>query len=121
MFRFSGCPRRRSAILTISGICLRQIRRALFAGKSYTPIIFDVVNNFEDCTILAPSKWDTMYACAKVYYDEHGDCRLPMRYTDSQGENLYDWLCNQKQYAKQGKMSAERKRLLVAINAIAMQ
>ncbi len=67
------------------------------------------------------TRWERKYAELKEYYDEHGDCRLPIMYTDSQGENLYVWLYNQKKYAKEGKMSAERKRLLAAINAIAMQ
>ncbi len=72
-------------------------------------------------TLKRENRWDRKYAELKEYYDEHGDCRLPTRYTDSQGENLYVWLDNQKKFAKQGKMSAERKRLLDAINAIAMQ
>ena len=66
------------------------------------------------------NKWNKKYAELKTYYDEHGDSRLPIGYTDSQGENLYVWLSNQKQVAKQGKMSAERKKLLSEIGAIAM-
>ena len=66
------------------------------------------------------NRWDRKYAELKEYYDEHGDCRLPMQYTDSQGENLYSWLRNQRQYAKNGKMSAERRKLLSEIGAIAM-
>ena len=71
-------------------------------------------------TLKRENRWDRKYAELKEYYDEHGDCRLPMRYTDSQGDDLYSWLRNQKQYAKQGKMSAERRKLLSEIGAIAM-
>ena len=67
------------------------------------------------------NRWDRKYAELKEYYDEHGDSRLPFGYTDSHGENLYDWLYNQRKYAKQGKMSAERRKLLAAINAITTQ
>ena len=63
-------------------------------------------------------RWGEKYAELKAYVDAHGNCRLPVHYTDSSGQDLYVWLVNQKQSAKSGRMSDERKRLLRAVGAI---
>ena len=63
-------------------------------------------------------KWQQRYAELKHYYDTHGNSRLPVDYTDSSGKNLYVWLTNQKQSAKSGRMSDDRKRKLRAVGAL---
>ena len=63
-------------------------------------------------------RWQQRYAELKHYYDQHGDIKLPTDYTDSSGQNLYVWLTNQRQSAKSGRMSDDRKRKLRAVGAL---
>ena len=104
---------------------LNEQRQILIGNRGGKKLTEDQIEKLHSIgftqTLNRENRWDEKYMELKVYYDEHGNSRLPCGYTDSRGENLYNWLCRQKQCAKQGKMSAERKRLLAAINAIAMQ
>ena len=63
-------------------------------------------------------RWQQRYAELKHYYDTHGNSHIPTDYTDSSGQNLYVWLTNQKQSAKSGRMSDDRKRKLRAVGAL---
>ena len=129
---------------TISPIIYKQqIGRALSAGKSHTPIIFDIVNNFESLYSIGSieeemraaityynyfgdgekivadrfrvidevrdyrqlfnqleetltNSWDTMYACAKSYHEEHGNLYVPVDYKTPDGYTLGAWLRTQR-------------------------
>lgn len=63
-------------------------------------------------------RWRQRYDELQKYYSAHGDSRLPIGYTDAQGQNLYIWLANQKAYAKSGKLSDKRQRLLQEVGAL---
>ena len=63
-------------------------------------------------------RWQQRYAELKHYYDTHGNSHIPTDYTDSSGQNLYVWLTNQKQSAKSGRMSDDRKQKLRSVGAI---
>ena len=129
---------------TVSPIIYKQqIGRALTAGTTSTPLILDVVNNFEglssisglreemqaavhrlykneegdkiitdhfevieqvrDCRLLfeqlessLSSSWDHYFAQARIYYAEHGDLRVPLRYKTPGGLSLGDWVQTQR-------------------------
>ena len=133
---------------TVSPIIYKQqIGRALTAGTKTTPLILDVVNNFEglssisglqkemtaavqrlyangegdkiitkrfevieqvhDCRILferlensLSSTWDHYFAAASLYYIEHGDLKVPLRYKTPGGLSLGDWVQTQRQIRK---------------------
>ena len=133
---------------TVSPIIYKQqIGRALTAGTKTTPLILDVVNNFEglssisglqkemsaavqrlyangegekivterfevieqvqDCRILferlensLSSTWDHYFAAASLYYAEHGDLKVPLRYKTPGGLSLGDWVQTQRQIRK---------------------
>ena len=133
---------------TVSPIVYKQqIGRALTAGTKTTPLILDVVNNFEglssisglqkemiaavqrlyangegdkivtkrfevieqvqDCHILferlensLSSTWDHYFAAASLYYAEHGDLKVPLRYKTPGGLSLGDWVQTQRQIRK---------------------
>jgi hypothetical protein len=59
------------------------------------------------------SSWEAMFTELKRYKDEHGDCNVPGDW----GENtkLANWVGNQRQLQKKGKLSPERKARLDAI------
>ena len=63
-------------------------------------------------------RWQQRYNELLRYYSTHGNSRLPVGYTDSQGADLYTWLAKQKTCAKTGKLSSERQRLLREIGAL---
>ena len=133
---------------TVSPIIYKQqIGRALTAGTKTTPLILDVVNNFEglssisglqkemtaavqrlyangegdkivterfevieqvhDCRVLferletsLSSTWDHYFAAASLYYAEHGDLKVPLRYKTPGGLSLGDWVQTQRQIRK---------------------
>ena len=129
---------------TVSPIIYKQqIGRALTAGCAKTPLILDVVNNFEglssiaglqsemtaavqrlfangegdkivterfevieqvhDCRILfeqlersLSSSWDHYFAQASIYYAEHGNLNVPLRYKTPGGLSLGEWVQTQR-------------------------
>ena len=133
---------------TVSPIIYKQqIGRALTAGTTATPLILDVVNNFEglssisglqqemtvavqrlyangegdkivaerfevieqvkDCRILfeqlessLASTWDHYFAQASIYYAEHGNLNVPLRYKTPGGLSLGDWVQTQRRLRK---------------------
>ena len=56
-------------------------------------------------TMRCPGKYNDL----KRYYNSYGNPKLPTGYKDSNGENLYTWLSNQKVYAKNGKLDDRKK------------
>ena len=151
---------------TVSPIIYKQqVGRALSAGKTDTPVIFDVVNNFQglysigyikeemqaavtrcydfgdgvksvaqrfqvidevrDCRDLfnaleqaLTASWDTMYSCAEVYWREHGNLDVPMRYKTPEGYSLGSWIQVQRRVRagkKEGALSDERIAKLDAL------
>ena len=133
---------------TVSPIIYKQqIGRALTAGTTATPLILDVVNNFEglssiaglqsemtaavqrlfangegdkivterfevieqvhDCRILfeqlersLSSSWDHYFAQASIYYAEHGNLNVPLRYKTPGGLSLGEWVQTQRSIRK---------------------
>ncbi len=63
-------------------------------------------------------RWQRRYGELLRYYSTHGNSRLPVGYQDSQGQNLYVWLVNQRGYARSGRMSDKRKKLLMEVGAL---
>ena len=62
-------------------------------------------------------KWERGYAAAKKYYEENGDLNVPSRYVDGSGYRLGDWVSNQREKYRAGKMRRER---VTKLNAIGM-
>lgn len=133
---------------TVSPIVYKQqIGRALTAGVTATPLILDVVNNFEglssisglqqemavavqrlyangegdkivaerfevieqvhDCHVLfeqlersLSSSWDHYFAQASIYYAEHKNLNVPLRYKTPGGLSLGEWVQTQRQIRK---------------------
>ena len=133
---------------TVSPIIYKQqIGRALTAGTTATPLILDVVNNFEglssiaglqsemtaavqrlyangegdkivterfevieqvhDCRVLfeqlersLSSSWDHYFAQASIYYAEHGNLNVPLRYKTPGGLSLGEWIQTQRSIRK---------------------
>ena len=133
---------------TVSPIIYKQqIGRALTAGCANTPLILDVVNNFEglcsisglqsemcaavqrlyangegdkivterfevieqvrDCRVLfeqlqssLASTWDHYFAEARIYYAQHGDLNVPLRYRTPAGLSLGEWVQTQRSIRK---------------------
>ena len=129
---------------TVSPIIYKQqIGRALTAGCTKTPLILDVVNNFEglcsisglqnemtaavqrlyangegdrivterfevieqvqDCRVLfeqlqssLSSTWDHYFSEASIYYAQHGDLNVPLRYRTPAGLSLGEWVQTQR-------------------------
>lgn len=154
---------------TVSPIVYKQqIGRALAAGKKKVPIIFDVVNNFDNLysissiqeeidlavsyyrdlgesdkiiynkfTIIDETKnsrelfaqlerslgatWEIFYQAAKVYYNTHGDLKVPKRYVTEDGITLGVWLSTQRrvrQGAVLGNLSSAQIQMLDEIGMV---
>jgi len=154
---------------TVSPIVYKQqIGRALTAGDSKTPLILDVVNNFEgltsiaglqtemteavhrlfangeggkvvterfevveqvhDCRVLfeqlqasLSSTWDHYFSEASIYYAEHGDLNVPVRYTTPVGLSLGSWLQVQRLVRngkRAGSLSEQQIRRLDSIGMV---
>ena len=54
------------------------------------------------------SKWDEMYALAKMYFEEKGSLSIPERYVTSSGEKLGAWLERQRKKRVSGSLSEEQ-------------
>ena len=46
--------------------------------------------------IRAEKHWNAMYNEAKKFYEEHGHLRVPYKYPTEYGNNLYDWIAQQR-------------------------
>ena len=68
---------------------------------------FEVIEQVHDCRILferlensLSSTWDHYFAAASLYYIEHGDLKVPLRYKTPGGLSLGDWIQTQRQIRK---------------------
>lgn len=64
---------------------------------------FQVIEQVRDCRLLfeqlessLSSTWDHYFAQARIYYAEHGDLRVPLRYKTPGGLSLGDWVQTQR-------------------------
>ena len=154
---------------TVSPIIYKQqIGRALSAGKGTEPVIFDIINNFDnlysiqtiqnemrdalclykergekdqiveenftlidevqDCRRLFSelnevlgASWNQMYRHAQLYYEEHGNLEVPVRYTTPEGYALGGWIATQRKVragTRYGNLSENRIRKLDAIGMV---
>ena len=78
-------------------------------------MIFDVLEN----------RWNEMYALAKKYFEHYGDLNIPSRFKtkngyeyDEEGFILGTWIDRQRQFKKQGILSKEREKKLLAIGMV---
>ncbi len=65
---------------------------------------FKVIDELRDCRELfeklndtLTASWDTMYAYAKGYYEQHGNLEVPQHYKTADGYSLGTWLGTQRQ------------------------
>ena len=154
---------------TVSPIIYKQqIGRALSAGKGTEPVIFDIINNFDnlysiqtiqnemrdalclyrergekdqiveesftlidevqDCRRLFTelnevlgASWNQMYRHAELYYEEHGNLEVPVRYTTPEGYALGGWIATQRKVragTRYGSLSENRIKKLDAIGMV---
>ena len=68
---------------------------------------FEVIEQVQDCRLLferlensLSSTWDHYFAAASLYYAEHGDLKVPLRYKTPGGLSLGDWIQTQRQIRK---------------------
>lgn len=64
---------------------------------------FEVIEQVRDCRLLfeqleisLSSTWDHYFAQARIYYAEHGDLHVPLRYKTPGGLSLGDWVQTQR-------------------------
>lgn len=60
--------------------------------------------------------WDTAFQELQRYFKEHGILNLPFKYTTVSGIQLERWLYEQKKAAASGKLKAERRMRLDALD-----
>ena len=59
--------------------------------------------------------WEEWFARLHIYVQREGHCRVPRRYRDSDGSRLGEWLQNQREWYRRGKLEVERRRRLEAL------
>ena len=76
-------------------------------GEKIVTKRFEVIEQVHDCRILferlensLSSTWDHYFAAASLYYAEHGDLKVPLRYKTPGGLSLGDWVQTQRQIRK---------------------
>ena len=97
---------------SISGLQKEMIAavQRLYANGEGDKIVtkrFEVIEQLHDCRILferlensLSSTWDHYFAAASLYYAEHGDLKVPLRYKTPGGLSLGDWVQTQRQIRK---------------------
>ena len=97
---------------SISGLQKEMIAavQRLYANGEGDKIVtkrFEVIEQVHDCRILferlensLSSTWDHYFAAASLYYAEHGDLKVPLRYKTPGGLSLGDWVQTQRQIRK---------------------
>lgn len=63
-------------------------------------------------------KWETGYAAAKAYAAQNAHLDVPSRYRTDDGFRLGEWICDQREKYRAGKMKSERIERLEAIGMI---
>lgn len=61
-------------------------------------------------------QWERGYNNAKEYYEEHGDLLVPISYVTKDGQTLGRWIRAQREKRNNGKLKAERIKMLDALN-----
>ena len=76
-------------------------------GEKIVTERFEVIEQVYDCRLLferlensLSSTWDHYFAAASLYYAEHGDLKVPLRYKTPGGLSLGDWVQTQRQIRK---------------------
>ena len=76
-------------------------------GEKIVAERFEVIEQVQNCRILferlensLSSTWDHYFAAASLYYAEHGDLKVPLRYKMPGGLSLGDWVQTQRQIRK---------------------
>ena len=76
-------------------------------GEKIVTERFEVIEQVQDCRLLferlensLSSTWDHYFAAASLYYAEHGDLKVPLRYKTPGGLSLGDWVQTQRQIRK---------------------
>ena len=76
-------------------------------GEKIVTERFEVIGQVHDCRVLfeqlensLSSTWDHYFAAASLYYIEHGDLKVPLRYKTPGGLSLGDWVQTQRQIRK---------------------
>lgn len=77
------------------------------AGEKIVAERFEVIEQVQNCRALfeqlensLSSTWDHYFAAASLYYAEHGDLKVPLRYKTPGGLSLGDWVQTQRQIRK---------------------
>ena len=61
-------------------------------------------------------RWNSAYQLAKEYYGKYGNLNVPIAYNNEIDFDLYDWLKQQRENYRNGKISEQRKQLLDEIH-----
>ena len=76
-------------------------------GEKIVAERFEVIEQVHDCRILfeqlensLSSTWDHYFAAASLYYAEHGDLKVPLRYKTPGGLSLGEWVQTQRSIRK---------------------
>ena len=96
----------------------RQILLGRREGKSLTEDQKQKLRSISFMATPLEARWQRCYQELKAYYDAHGDIRLPIGYQASNGQDLYNWLSNQRANYKVGKLSSQRASQLREIGAL---
>ena len=74
---------------------------------------FEVIEQVQDCRVLferlqesLSSSWDHYFSEASIYYAEHGNLKVPKRYTTPAGLSLGVWLVTQRR-VREGKIPGQ--------------
>ncbi len=102
------------------GLWLRSLRQSYAGRYGYAPLTEDQIHRMDELgmrwEIKQTYSWDYGYQKAKEYAMANGNLAAPLKYTTPDGFKLGKWLSIQRRENNAGKLSAERKRLLDAIN-----
>lgn len=64
------------------------------------------------------NSWDKMFAVAKEYSKIHGNLNVPTNYVTANGENLYNWIVNQRKAYHNEKLTIEQIKSLENIGML---
>lgn len=64
------------------------------------------------------SAWSSMYVAALNYYETYGNLNMPQLFVDSSGNNLGQWISNQRTHYREGTLSLDRQKKLEAIGIV---
>lgn len=90
------------------------VQRKARADGKLTP---EQERQLEGIPLLTKSEemWESAYALAKEYFEEHGDLNVPKRYASPGGYGLGSWVSRQRRLRREGRLTEEQIRRLEAI------